>query len=55
MKTRAIGGNIIEIEEPKAPERPFFEVFAREREALVKAKPDSKLLPPGTGQPGDPR
>ncbi len=33
METRTVGGNVIEIDEPKAPERPLFELFVRERQA----------------------
>lgn len=45
METRTVGGNVIEIEEPKAPERPLFELFVQERQAALEVQADTRLIP----------
>ena len=55
METRTVGGNVIEIEAPKAPERPLFELFVRERQAEREAMPAAARLIPRAAVPVRPR
>ncbi len=52
MEVRTVGGNIIEVEPPKAPERPLFERFVRERGVRAEVKPGTSLIPRGSEADG---
>ena len=52
VEVRIVGGNMIEIDPPKAPERPLFELFVRERGVGAEVRPGTKLIPRGSDADG---